>query len=219
MMCADLLHLEEEIRLFEEEGVDYLHVDIMDGHYVPNFTLGLDFCMALNNSTRVPLDIHLMIENPDHFIPIFSQFPDSVLTFHPETVYHPIRTLELIKDHGARAGIAIAPATPLAAVECLLPHCDLVCLMMVSPGYAGQEMVPQSLPKIGVFKEYIRERGFKIEMEVDGNVSWDNIPHMKEAGAEVFVVGTSSLFAKNTSRRDNLRRIRLLLSDSSDQAR
>jgi ribulose-phosphate 3-epimerase len=211
MMCADFLHLGRELDLMREEGIEYLHIDIMDGHYVPNFTLGPDFCRALAGYSPIPLDIHLMIEGADAHVPSFAKIPNAVVSIHPEVSYHPIRTLELIKGCGARAGIAIDPAMSLEAVSELLPHVSFACLMTVNPGYAGQKLVPNTIRKIRVLSDLIAQRGLKVEIEVDGNVSWENIPRMVEAGAEVLVAGSSSLFAKGTTLRENIRRMRRMI--------
>jgi ribulose-phosphate 3-epimerase len=211
MMCADFLHLGRELDLMREEGIDYLHIDIMDGHYVPNFTLGPDFCRALAGYSPIPLDIHLMIEGADAHVPSFAKIPNVVVSIHPEVSYHPIRTLELIKGCGARAGIAIDPAMSLEAVSELLPHVSFACLMTVNPGYAGQKLVPNTIRKIRVLSDLIARRRLDVEIEVDGNVSWENIPRMVEAGAEVLVAGSSSLFAKGTTLRENIRRMRRMI--------
>lgn len=211
IMCADFMHLENDIRLFEREKIGYLHMDIMDGHYVPNFTLGPGFCSVLAASSSIPLDIHLMIEDVDRYIPQFAAYPGAVVSFHPEVSYHPLRSIDLIRKSGARAGIAIEPAMTVESVAEMLPDVDLVCVMTVNPGYSGQRLVPQTMDKLRALSRHIREKGYDIEVEVDGNVSWANIPRMLDAGAEVFVAGTSSLFEKGTRLTETIARFRGML--------
>jgi len=208
MMCADFIHLGKELDLMREEGADCLHVDIMDGHYVPNYTLGPDFCRKLAEYSPLPLDIHLMIENIDAHAPLFAKLPGARVSFHPETAWHPLRTIDLIKSCGAQAGIAVDPALPLAAVQDMLPHVSLVCIMTVNPGYAGQALIPEALDKLRALADLVHDRGLEIQVEVDGNVSWENIPRMVKAGADLLVAGTSSLFDGKGDLRANLRRMR-----------
>jgi ribulose-phosphate 3-epimerase len=215
MMCADFLNLKKDIDIFIHNHIDYLHVDIMDGHYVPNFTLGIDFCRALSKSCIIPLDIHLMIENVDAYVQDFASLPGSIVTFHPEIVYHPLRTIQTIKKHGAKAGIAIDPALPVESIKHLLPEVDMLCVMTVNPGYAGQTLIPHIIEKLREVVDYIRQKDYNIEIEVDGNVSWENIPLMLDAGAEVLVAGTSSLFDKKADLAQNITRLRDLLQNQT----
>ncbi|MDD3153277.1 MAG: ribulose-phosphate 3-epimerase [Victivallaceae bacterium] len=197
LMCADLMDLRHETQLLAEGGIDLLHIDIMDGHYVPNFTLGADVCRMLATRSPIALDIHLMIEDVDRYLPDFCLCPGTIVTFHPEVSYHPLRTLQTIRRHHCRAGIAIDPALSLEGIRPLLDYADLVCVMTVNPGYSGQDLIPECLGKLAQLRDEIRRRALPVVLEVDGNVSWGNIPSMIECGAEILVCGSSSLFDCN----------------------
>jgi ribulose-phosphate 3-epimerase len=191
--------------------VDLLHVDIMDGHYVPNHTLGPDFCRKLAAYSPIPLDIHLMVENPDEFAEIYASIPGATVSIHPETVRHPLRTFELISGCGARPGIVIDPALPASAVAELLPCVGFACVMTVNPGYAGQALVPRTLTKVRQIADMAAAGGWDMDIEVDGNVSWENIPRMLEAGATVLVAGSSSLFDGSADLATNLNRLKAMI--------
>ncbi len=214
MMCTSYLNLKEELDIFIKHRIDYLHIDIMDGHYVTNFSLGLDFCQSVYSYTGIPLDIHLMIEKPDMFIEDFSRFENAIISFHPETCYQPLRTVKEIKRREVRVGIAISPSISLETVKHLIPHVDMVCVMTVQPGYAGQRVFEPALGELRRVSRYIEESGFGIEVEVDGNVSWKNLPRMVEAGATIFVAGTSSIFELGGDLEKNVKRFRKVLDES-----
>ncbi len=212
MMCADFLNIKACLDIFSEEGIDYLHIDVMDGHYVPNIGLGADFCRVLAGYTDIPLDIHLMVENVDLLIPQFAEFAHAVISFHPEVSRHPLRTIQLIHSFGARAGVALDPSLNVEQTRYLLSEADMVCVMTVNPGFAGQEVIPGMIEKLGNVSAYCRKMGYAIEVEVDGNVSWENIPKMVKAGADVFVAGTSSIFMGGTDMGENIKRFQSLIS-------
>lgn len=211
MMCANFLDIKQELDTFKNNGIEFLHIDIMDGHYVPNFTLGIDFCKSLKEYSDIPLDIHLMIENVDQYIDQFCQFEGSWVSFHPESMWHPVRTIELIKSHGCKAGIALDTSVSMEHYKELYKLVDFVLVMTVTPGYAGQKLLPFCLDKVSQLKTYFAENKIDIPIEIDGNVSWENIPVMVEAGASILVAGSSSVFDKSYSRDQAIKRVRKIL--------
>jgi ribulose-phosphate 3-epimerase len=215
MMCADFLHLKDVVDVFEDEGIDYLHIDIVDGHYAPNFTLGVGICEALYEYSRIPLDKHLMIDNPNNHIETFSSLTGSILSFHPETIPEPAETLKRIERAGLRPGIVVKPDLSLQQITPLLSHVVLLNIMTVHPGFAGQSLVPKAMEKIAEAAVLVESEGLPVEIEVDGNVSWKNAPLMHEAGARIFVTGTSSVFSSEGSLRENVERFRKILSPST----
>ena len=195
MMCADAMNLGTTLREFEREGIEYLHIDIMDGHFVPNFTLGTDYCKILKANTGIPLDIHMMVENPENCLDWFPFGAGDYVSVHVESTRHLQKTLAKIRERGAKAMVALNPATPISAIENVLDDIDAVLIMTVNPGFAGQKLIPATLAKITAMRNYLDERGYdKVEIEVDGNVSFENAAKMNVAGANIFVAGTSSVF-------------------------
>ena len=169
----------------------------MDGHFVPNFTLGTDYCRILKANTSIPLDIHMMVENPENCLDWFAFGEGDYVSVHVESTRHLQKTLAKIREKGAKAMVALNPATPISAIENVLDDIDAVLIMTVNPGFAGQKLIPATLAKITAMREYLDARGYeRVEIEVDGNVSFENAAKMNAAGANIFVAGTSSVFTK-----------------------
>ena len=197
MMCADIMKMKETLTAFEKGGIEYLHIDVMDGSFAPNYMLGVEFCKALKKNCKIPLDIHLMVENPDSKLDWFPIEQGDMVSVHAESTYHLHRVLSKIKSLGAKSAVALKPATPISAIEFVLPDIDAVMLMTVNPGFAGQKLIPSMLDKIKKTREFLDERGYNhVEIEVDGNVSFENVPKMKQAGANIYVSGSSGVFTK-----------------------
>ena len=191
ILSADFARLGEEIRAIETGGADYVHVDVMDGHFVPNITIGPLVVAAARQVTEMPLDVHLMIENPDQYIPDFAKAGADIITVHYEAVPHLHRTVQLIRSLGKKAGVSLNPATPVSSLDVILDDLDLVLLMSVNPGFGGQDFIPSCLPKIAALRKEIDRRGLNVELEVDGGVKPANIASIAAAGAEVFVAGSA----------------------------
>ncbi len=207
LMCADLLHLAEDVRELEQAGVDWLHFDIMDGSFVPNITLGPVVIERLRPASKLPFDVHLMIEEPIRYLDVFRQAGADLIVVHAEACRHLQRTLAAIRDLGARPGVALNPATPLTELDYVLDDVDLILLMTVNPGYASQPLVPATMRKIADLAARLRAERREIILEVDGNVSFENGRHMAAAGATAFVAGSSSVFAPGVSRAEGTRRL------------
>lgn len=191
ILSADFSRLGEEVKAIETAGADYVHIDVMDGHFVPNITIGPLVVDAVRPVTGLPLDVHLMIENPDQYIPPFAKAGADIIVVHAEAVRHLHRTIQLIKSFGKKAGVSLNPATSLSALDIILPDLDLVLLMTVNPGFGGQSFIESSLPKITEVRRRINALGLPIELEVDGGVKVDNIGKIAAAGADVFVAGSA----------------------------
>jgi ribulose-phosphate 3-epimerase len=195
MMCADLFRLAETIHTFEQNHIPYLHIDVMDGSFVPNLMLGTEMVRQLRQFTPIPMDIHLMIEDPGNKLEWFGVKSGDYVSVHAEATRHLQRVLAKIRSLGAKPMAALNPATPLCAIEEVLVDVDAVLLMTVNPGYAGQKLVPQTLAKIGRLRRQLDDLGLdQVEIEVDGNVTPENAVKMRTAGANIFVAGTSLLF-------------------------
>ena len=191
ILSADFSRLGDEVRAIDQAGADYIHVDVMDGHFVPNITIGPLVVDALRPVTEKPLDVHLMIENPDQYIPAFAAAGADIIVVHAEASRHLHRTVELIRSLGKKTGVSLNPATSLSVLDMILPDLDLVLLMTVNPGFGGQSFIASCLPKIAELRCRIDSQGLDVELEIDGGIKVDNIAPAAAAGANVFVAGSA----------------------------
>lgn len=195
ILSANFAELGAEINEVERAGADYIHVDVMDGHFVPNITIGPLVVEAIKPTTNLPLDVHLMIENPDQYIEAFAKAGASIITVHQEASVHLHRTIHLIKRFGVKAGVAINPATPVAMMEPVLPYIDLALVMTVNPGFGGQSFIPETISKIKTLDEWRKRHDYAYEIEVDGGINVETAKICVEKGADVLVAG-SAIFNK-----------------------
>lgn len=209
IMCADFFQLDTYIKAFEKSNIDMIHVDIMDGSFVPNYTLGTDFIKALKRKTKIPLDIHLMINNPENKLDWFEFNENDYVSIHCESTPHLHKAISAIKNRRAKAMVAVNPATPICALESILDDIDAVLIMTVNPGFAGQKLIKSVLKKITQLRHYLDKNGYEhIEIEVDGNVSFENAALMSKAGSNIFVAGTSSIFTKDLKLEDAINKLK-----------
>jgi ribulose-phosphate 3-epimerase len=210
ILNADAARLGDAARQAEDAGADYLHVDIMDGHFVPNLTFGPAVVSALHKATRLPLDVHLMIENPSLYIPDFAEAGAFGLTVQVEACTHLHRVIQQIKEHGLRAGVALNPGTPLSSIEEIVTDVDLILVMTVNPGFGGQKLVPQTLDKLQRLRRKTDAMGWTGELEVDGGINVTTIASAVSAGAHVLVVG-AGLYGAGVPVADAMTRLRAAL--------
>lgn len=206
ILSADFAKLGEEIKDVDKGGADYIHIDVMDGHFVPNITIGPLIVDAIRPVTDLPLDVHLMIENPDNYIPSFGKAGADIISVHAEACPHLHRTVHLIKDLGIKAGVVLNPATPVSAIQHVIDDVDLVLLMTVNPGFGGQSFIHQVLPKVSQVREMVERSGKDIDVEIDGGVNPVTARLCETAGANVLVAG-SAIYGKE-NRKEAIDRIR-----------
>ena len=197
ILSADFTRLGEEIRDVEQAGADYIHIDVMDGHFVPNITIGSMIVKAASGITDLPLDVHLMISDPDAFIEDFAAAGASIITVHAEAVTHLHRTIQFIRDQGIRPAVALNPATPLGILQYILKDLDMVLLMTVNPGFEGQAFIPEVIPKIRKLRKMVQDFDLRLEIEVDGGIGPKTIGQVSAAGADVFVAGSAVYYSGN----------------------
>ena len=208
ILSADFAKLGEEVRAVSDAGADYIHIDVMDGHFVPNITLGPLVVEALRPHSERPFDVHLMISPVDIFVPAFAEAGADIITVHAEAGPHLHRSVQLIKSLGKKAGVALNPATPVAAVEGVLDEVDLVLVMSVNPGFGGQTFIPAMIPKIAALRRLIDAGGRAIDLEVDGGVNAETASQAIAAGADVLVAGAGAFRGGPAAYGENIRRLR-----------
>lgn len=196
ILSCDFLRLEQEIRDVEEAGADLVHIDVMDGHFVPNITIGPQIVEAIRKITSRPLDVHLMIEHPERFVVDFTRAGADIITIHVETDCHILRTIDVIKSQGKRAGTALNPSTPQGSIEHIIDYADLILVMTVNPGFGGQTYIGSMEKKIEAVREMITKSGREIDLEVDGGIKAANARRVVDAGANILVMGTEIFHSK-----------------------
>lgn len=197
ILSADFSKLGEEIAAVEKGGADWIHVDVMDGHFVPNITIGPPVVKSVRKATKLPLDVHLMIENPELYIPEFRKAGADYISIHPESTPHLQRALAMIRESGAKASVALNPATPLFVLDHVWDDIDMILIMTVNPGFGGQKFIPEMKNKIQSLKKKIERANSKILLEIDGGVNVENISELAALGVDVFVAGSAIFESKN----------------------
>jgi ribulose-phosphate 3-epimerase len=191
ILSANFARLQHELEAIEAGSADWVHVDVMDGHFVPNLTIGPPVVASLRKVTKLPFDVHLMIEDPDKYIKAFADAGAYCITVHAEACVHLHRTIQVIRENGCKAGVSLNPATPLTTIEYVLSHMDLVLIMSVNPGFGGQSFIPEVIPKIRDLRETIMKRNLRTAIAVDGGINVKTIKAAAEAGATIFVAGSA----------------------------
>ena len=208
ILSADFSRLGEEIIALEKAGADYIHIDVMDGHFVPNITIGPEVIKRLRPITRLTFDVHLMIEPVDKFIKNFAEAGADIITFHPEATNNLMDTIKLIKSFGKKVGVSLKPESPISLVESYLDQIDLILIMSVNPGFGGQKFIPEVLNKTRTLKRMINEKNLSIDIEIDGGINFDNSKEAKNNGANILVSGSTIFKENNGDLKKNIQLLR-----------
>jgi len=207
LFCADPLNLERDIRALDALAISWHHVDIMDGHFVPNLAIGIETALAICKNAKKPVYLHLMVERPSDYVPIFAKSGAAAFTFHLESTFNPFRVASLVKETGMKCGVAINPITPVERIKPLLSIIDLVTIMTIEPGFSGQKFIPTTLDKIKDLRKLADDAGSKLVIEIDGGITPENAPRCIDSGADVLVGGTFTIFQKGGSLEENFNKI------------
>ncbi|MCD4830511.1 MAG: ribulose-phosphate 3-epimerase [Anaerohalosphaeraceae bacterium] len=218
IMCADWMNLGKDIRILEQANVDYIHYDIMDGFFCPDYCLGTNIINVIRQNTTIPSDYHLMVEEPSRILDNFVPKEGDILSIHYEACRNLHRDIIKIKRMGFKVGVYLNPATPASVIEYIIEEIDVVSVMTVNPGYSGQKLVPQTLDKVVMLNDWRRREKFNFEISIDGNVNSANVPNMVRAGADILVGGSSGLFIKGQSPMESISKLRGYIKDGLNNA-
>ena len=208
ILSADFSKLGDEILALEKAGADYIHIDVMDGHFVPNITIGPEVIKRLRTITKIPFDVHLMISPVNNFIKDFAEAGADIITFHPEATKNLLETITLVKSFGKKVGVSLKPESPVGLIESCLEQIDLVLIMSVNPGFGGQKFMPEVLDKIKVLKKIINNNNLNVDIEVDGGINFNNSREVKEYGANILVSGSTIFKENNGDLKKNIQLLR-----------
>jgi ribulose-phosphate 3-epimerase len=208
ILSADFSKLGDEILALEKAGADYIHIDVMDGHFVPNITIGPEVIKRLRSITKIPFDVHLMISPVNNFIKDFAEAGADIITFHPEATKNLLETITLVKSFGKKVGVSLKPESPVGLIESCLEQIDLVLIMSVNPGFGGQKFMPEVLDKIKVLKKIINNNNLNVDIEVDGGINFNNSKEVKNYGANILVSGSTIFKENNGDLKKNIQLLR-----------